>query len=123
MKAIKYVRDSKVYESLIIDNINDNVIYLFMEYMCNGTTMHSYSFNKGRREWTLLPLDFTELTAEEASKFEADLLELNQVVGINDNAVEYYLTALADLRSIIKGNHPFSHRQRGIVIEYQEFNH
>ena len=122
MKAIKYVFDSVVFESLVLTSAKDDIIYMMMEYFNLGPIMHSYSFNQGRREWILQPLDCSELSVKDALKLRDELLDLNRVVGVND-VQEYFLTALSDLEDVIRGNKPSTHRKPGIVIDYQEFNH
>ena len=125
MKAIKYVWDSMVWESIVIDSINDNVIYLFMEYLDSMNEQgkaHSWSFEQGKREWVIDYLDFSCLNKEKAEVIKNDLLKLNMVAGIRPHVQKHFIEALADLEIIIQGGMPRNHRTQGIVIEYQEFD-
>ena len=126
MKAIKYVWDSIVWESLIIDSVKDNIIYLFTEYLDSVNEQgraHSWSFEQGEREWVVSYLDFSQLNKEQAQEVKNDLLEMNMIVGVRPHVRDYFIEALADLEIIIQDGVPRNHRVKGIVIDYQEYNH
>ena len=127
MKAIKYVWDSMIWESLVIDSVKDNIIYVFTEYLDSINAQgkaHSWSFEQGRKEWVVSYLDFSTLNKEQAQEVKNDLLEMNMIVGVRPHVQEYFIEALADLEIIIQGGVPRTHRNNnGIVIDYQEFNH
>lgn len=126
MKAVKYVWDSMVFESLIITSVKDNITYLFMEYLDNmneNGKLHSWAFDQGEREWVIDYLDFSQLNKEQAQVIKNELLEMNMMVGVRLNVQKHFIEALADLELILQGGIPRTHRIQGIVIDYQEYDH
>lgn len=118
MKAIKYVNNSSVFESLIITNPIEGVNPM-MDYLLNGG--YSWSFNQGLHEWTIDLLDLTELSVDQAQEFKNLLLELEELAGIDEPVQKYFNSAICDCNAIIAGIKPLTHRKEGVIISLYNF--
>lgn len=123
MKVVKYVWDSIVWESLIIDSVDDDLLHIFMKYLSSINKFGRVQkwINGQEKEWVIDYLTF-QVNKKQAQVIKDKLLEMNMLLGVRPQAQAYFIQALADLELIIQGVEPKSHIQ-GIMIEYQEYSH